>query len=172
MPSLRPEELATDTGLVVDVIGHALLQLKTDYDESFSHAALVQATIPTVLPEDIHAAIRLVVDGDPNPIITGFPTGQRHPSTMYSLKSENGVRWLFEDKQRMDRRQDLPSVYVRTRLVYIIPTELVNHFMICLDRQKAFLTLIPGCVNNVMRRFFVWGTRNENSLQKCINNEK
>jgi len=172
MPSLRPEELATDTGLVVDVIGHALLQLKTDYDESFSHAALVQATIPTVLPEDIDAAIRLVVDGDPNPIITGFPTGQRHPSTMYSLKSENGVRWLFEDKQRMDRRQDLPSVYVRTRLVYIIPTELVNHFMICLDRQKAFLTLIPGCVNNVMRRFFVWGTRNENSLQKCINNEK
>lgn len=41
MPSLRPEELATDTGIVVDVIGHALLQLKTDYDESFSNAALV-----------------------------------------------------------------------------------------------------------------------------------
>lgn len=124
------------------------------------------------MPEDIDAVIRLVLDGDPNPLITGFPAGQCHLSTMHSLKSENDVRWLFEDKQRMDRVQDLPSAYVRARLVYIIPTELVNHFMICFDRQKAFLALIPGCVKNVMGRFLVRGTRNENSLQKCINNGK
>ena len=86
IPWLRPEELATDTGLVVDVIGHASLQLKTDYDESFSHAALVQATIPTVLAEDIDAAIRLVVDGDPNPLITGFPAGSAPP--FYNVLAE------------------------------------------------------------------------------------
>jgi CMP-N,N'-diacetyllegionaminic acid synthase len=125
IPWLRPEEFATDTSPVVDVIEHALLQLKTDHDESYTHVALVQATSPTVSPEDIDAAISLAVEGDADTVITGFPAGQRHPSTMYSLKSDNEVDWLFEDKQRMARRQDLPSVYIRTGLVYIIRTELI-----------------------------------------------
>jgi len=125
VPWLRPGYLSEDTSLVVDVIEHVLRTVESEGDGGYTHVALVQATSPTVLSEDIDAAIRLAIEGNADTVITGFPAGQRHPSTMYSLKSESEVSWLLDEKQRMSRRQDLPDIYVRTGLVYVIRTDLI-----------------------------------------------
>lgn len=124
-PWLRPTELASDTALVVDVIAHALRSLDANGDKPYTHVALVQATSPTVTADDIDAAIKLAIDGNADTVITGYSAGQRHPSTMYSIGKDGQVQWLLDESQRMDRRQDLSSIFIRTGLVYAIRTELV-----------------------------------------------
>lgn len=125
VPWLRPAELAGDTTLVVEVIAHALRTLVNGGDAPYTHVALVQATSPTVTAEDIDAAVELAVSGNADTVICGFPAGQRHPSTMFSLDPVGTVHWLLDDQQRMARRQDLPPLYIRTGLVYVMRAELV-----------------------------------------------
>lgn len=125
VPWLRPPELALDNTLVVDVITHALHALLTESRGSYTHVALIQATSPTVTSQDIDAAIRLALEKDADTVITGFHAGQRHPATMYTIAEDGSVRWLLDQSQRMARRQDLPPVFVRTGLVYVMKAEVV-----------------------------------------------
>lgn len=126
VPWLRPKSLAQDSSLVVDVIDHSLCTLEAEGDKAYTHVVLVQATSPTVFSVDIDSAIRLAIKGEADTVITGFPAGQRHPSTMYSMDSDGRVTWLYEEKQRMARRQELPDIFVRTGLVYVVRTSVIR----------------------------------------------
>jgi CMP-N,N'-diacetyllegionaminic acid synthase len=125
VPWLRPPELALDDTLVVDVIEHALRSILAEQGICYSHIALIQATSPTVTATDIDAAIRLAIETDADTVITGFHAGQRHPATMYTMEEDGSVQWLLEQRQRMARRQDLPPIFVRTGLVYVIKAEII-----------------------------------------------
>lgn len=124
-PWLRPLELASDTSLVIDVISHALRTLISEGDTPYTHIVLVQATSPTVTAKDIDAAVNLAISGQADTVICGFPAGQRHPTTMFSINSNGTIHWLLEEKLRMSRRQDLPPIYIRTGLVYVMRADLV-----------------------------------------------
>jgi CMP-N,N'-diacetyllegionaminic acid synthase len=128
VPWLRPAELALDQTLVVDVIEHALRVLDSESGVPYTHVALIQATSPTVTAQDIDAAICLAFEKDADTIITGFHAGQRHPETMYTLDADGKVRWLLDQEQRMVRRQDLPPVFIRTGLVYVVKAAIVRDF--------------------------------------------
>jgi len=139
-PWLRPANLAEDTSLVVDVIEYVLRTLEQEGDVPYTHVALVQATSPAVRPDDIDKAVTLAIESAADTVITGFPAGQRHPSTMFSMDIDGSVKWLFNDKQRMSRRQDLQPIFIRTGLVYVIRTELVlKHRSIYGDRILALI---------------------------------
>lgn len=138
IPWLRPAKYASDTALIVDVIAHALSTLEAAGDSPYTHIALVQATSPTVTPNDIDAAVKLAIEGEADTVITGYPAGQRHPSTMFSLNRDGSVHWLIEDENRMARRQDLPPIFVRTGLVYVIRAKLIlEHRSVYGDRILA-----------------------------------
>lgn len=125
VPWLRPAELARDDTLVVDVIAHALNAMLADSGIAYSHVALIQATSPTVTAQDIDSAICLALEKDADTVITGFHAGQRHPATMYTVAEDGSVHWLLEQRQRMARRQDLPPIFVRTGLVYVMKADVV-----------------------------------------------
>ncbi len=132
VPWFRPPELALDDTLVVDVIEHALHAVRAESGVSYTHVALIQATSPTIIAQDIDTAIRLALEKDADTVITGFHAGQRHPATMYTMAEDGSVQWLLEQGQRMARRQDLPPVFVRTGLVYVMKAEVV------LDRHSIY----------------------------------
>jgi CMP-N,N'-diacetyllegionaminic acid synthase len=125
VPWLRPAELARDDTLVVDVIAHALNAMLADSGVAYSHVALIQATSPTVTARDIDSAIRLALEKDADTVITGFHAGQRHPATMYTVMEDGSVHWLLEQRHRMARRQDLPPIFVRTGLVYVMKADVI-----------------------------------------------
>jgi CMP-N,N'-diacetyllegionaminic acid synthase len=132
VPWLRPPDLALDNTLVVDVIEHALRSMLAEPGISYTHVALIQATSPTVTATDIDAAIRLAIKTDADTVITGFHAGQRHPATMYTMAEDGSVHWLLEQRQRMARRQDLPQIFVRTGLVYVMKANVI------LDRHSIY----------------------------------
>lgn len=126
VPWMRPAELSQDTTLVVDVVLHALNRFSEDFGETYDYVAIVQATSPTVITADIDAAVNMAISNDADTVITGFPVGQRHPATMFSMSESKRVDWLMDADQRMARRQDLPSYYIRSGLVYVIKASVIR----------------------------------------------
>ena len=119
VPFWRPSMLANDTAMIADVILHALDALD-NHTRHFTHVALVQATTPTVTAKDVEAAIDIIREGDADTVISGFRASMHHPAIMYSLDEDGMVSWLYGDQQHHKRRQDFPTVFVRTGLIYII----------------------------------------------------
>jgi CMP-N,N'-diacetyllegionaminic acid synthase len=125
---MRPKSLAQDDTLVIDVISHVLERYTSDHNKNFTHVALVQATSPTVTPEDISSAIDLALKTNADTVITGFNAGEKHPARMFNLNEENSVFWYSEESQRMVRRQELEPIYIRTGLVYVMKTETIKKY--------------------------------------------
>lgn len=142
IPWMRPAHLATDRAMVVEVIMHALQQLNNDGDGGYTHVALVQATSPTVTTHDIDAAIELAVQYDADTVITGCCALQHHPAMMFSLTESGEVSWLLSAGDRMARRQDLPPVFVRTGLVYVLKAQTVME-QGSIYGKKIFALIIP-----------------------------
>jgi len=155
IPWLRPADLATDSSSTVDVLVHALRWYQ-EQDVTFTHIVLVQPTSPTVLAEDIDAAIRIAVKENADTVISGYQTFHAHPSLMYSLNNDQQVSWLLPDHERKSCRQDLSTVFIRTGLVYVARADLIldqhsiygkrifsleipEHRSICIDTEDDFL---------------------------------
>lgn len=141
VPWIRPANLGEDNTLVVDVIAHALEKLECEANEIYTHVALVQATSPAVTGKDIDDAIQMALDAEADTVITGFFAGQRHPATMYTLDGDGEVHWLLTAEQRMMRRQDMPPVFIRTGLVYVMKSELVRQERTIYGKRILALTV-------------------------------
>lgn len=155
VPWLRPAELATDSSSTIDVLEHALRWYQ-EQDVAFTHIVLVQPTSPTVLADDIDAAIRIAIKENADTVISGYQTFHAHPSLMYSLDNDQQVAWLLPEHERKSRRQELSSVFIRTGLVYVARADLIlnqhsiygesifsleipEHRSICIDTEDDLL---------------------------------
>jgi CMP-N-acetylneuraminic acid synthetase len=125
VPFLRPKELADDISRIVDVIIHAINFFK-EQGEYYSHIALVQATSPTVSNIDIEKAIRLALEEELDTVISGYEISSQHPNLMFTINKNNRCDWLYNNKKEEARRQDYEKIYVRTGLVYIIKTDIIE----------------------------------------------
>jgi len=125
VPFCRPDELATDKASVVDVICHAVDTLD-DPNHPYTHIALVQATTPTVTVDDVEKAINMVRSGGADTVISGFHAGMHHPAIMYTLDESGGVKWLLSGGEHCLRRQDIPPVFIRTGLIYILSVNVLR----------------------------------------------
>lgn len=140
-PWQRPPHLAEDTSLVIDVVLHALDTLEAA-GERYTHVALVQATSPTVLPEDIDQAVQMAIDTGADTVITGVEAGQQHPSTMFYAGADGRVKWLQDAKARQARRQDLDAIYVRTGLIYVVSVATLRATN-SIYGEKIFASIVP-----------------------------
>lgn len=141
VPWMRPAHLGEDNTLVVDVIAHTLEMLEREHNEQYTHVALVQATSPAVTAKDIDDAIRMAINGGADTVITGFFAGQRHPVTMYTIDENGEVHWLLTANQRMMRRQDMPPVFIRTGVVYVMRSDLVRNERTLYGKRILALTV-------------------------------
>lgn len=145
IPFIRPSYLAGDTTPVVDVVLHALDQLDSPSDP-YTHVVLVQATTPTVTVNDVEAAIQLARHENADSVISGFQAGMHHPALMFALDEQGCVKWLLEGGGHSRRRQDLPSVFIRTGLLYLTSVTVLRSrrslygeriFALVVDERRA-----------------------------------
>lgn len=127
-PFRRPAELSDDHSLVVDVIAHALKWLAENDGRRYEYACLLQPTSPLALPEDYDRAICLAYERDADTVMSVHDGSKTHPATHYYTLDENGRAEFFIKSvpwNRMSRRQDLPRVYVRCGVVYVLKTRMI-----------------------------------------------
>ena len=117
IPFSRPPELANDEALVKDTIRHAI-NFYENRGETFSHVLLLQATSPTVTIKDIKKAVKVGIETDADTVISCYKLENEHPSIMY-YSGENFIKPVNSQLQSL-RRQQQPSILVRTGLLYFL----------------------------------------------------
>jgi CMP-N,N'-diacetyllegionaminic acid synthase len=145
VPSLRPEHLATDTALTVDVIKHAINFWVKDYFDD-DYLVLLQPTSPLREPHHIAEACSAITKSnlDGASLVSVCDVGAIHPARMKIIDKNGLLKNLsgleFED---MRPRQQLPTIYIRNGAIYI------NRIIDIMENNRI---LSPNCIPYVMTK--------------------
>lgn len=123
----RPLELSQDTSTTPDTLIHVINYFKAKENYSPDIVILLQATTPLRKSQDIDKAIELFVKKSPDSVVSVCEA----PAKMnphWVRKIEHGLLkpYLKEDEDRPHlMRQELPKVYWRNGMIYIVKTEIL-----------------------------------------------
>jgi CMP-N-acetylneuraminic acid synthetase len=125
VPFLRPTELAQDTSPMLPVVQHAVRELEIAGDH-FDAVCLLQPTKPLRRASDIDEAVGLLERTQADSVISFVEVGDRHPARMKYLTDDG---WVidppFVEEVEGQRRQDLPTLYLREGSIYLTRTAVI-----------------------------------------------
>ena len=120
VPFMRPEELATDEASSIDVINHAIKELKPS---TFDYIMLLEPTSPLRETEDIDISINMLISTpDKKAIVSIAPLEGKHPDFHVITTADNCIWGFFNTT----RRQDLSEVYCPDGTIYMSDIEALK----------------------------------------------
>lgn len=120
----RPDELATDTAHVRDVVRHALHVLD-DPAEPFGVVAVIQCTAPFTSPEDVSATVDLLErTGAEAAVTVARIHPAQHPARLKRLEGDRLLPYGEDDRQTPSR--ELPPLWVRNGSVYVFRRDIAE----------------------------------------------
>lgn len=128
VPFVRPEELAEDETPGIDPVIHALNNIGEDFD----YVVLLQPTSPLRTVADIDGCIRCCLSHQA-PICVSVSLADKSPYWMYTLNAQQKMQVLLPSVKLIDRRQNLPPVYVLNGAVYVARSAY-------LLKERSFMT--------------------------------
>jgi CMP-N,N'-diacetyllegionaminic acid synthase len=117
VPFMRPASLATDSSKTIDVLLHAMdwMQTKEKYD--FDILVLLHATTPFRIPEDIDAAVRLLVDKKADNV---FSVTEAHRNPYFNMvERDTKGRAHIVKPGHYFTRQSAPKVFDMNASIYV-----------------------------------------------------
>lgn len=126
VPFKRPNDLATDESLSIDVLIHALNYLKDKENYIPDYVITLQPTTPLRTGEDIDNAIKIILnDNDADSLVSGVEVPHRYiPHSLMQFKGKYIEHYIKEI--RIYRRQEKPNFYARNgAAIYISKNELI-----------------------------------------------
>ena len=114
--TLRPEELATDTAILYDVVKYELINNKAD-ELGFSVMILLQPTSPLRESIMIDEALKKFINEDQSSAVSISPV-KDHPLFMRTIGADGELNRIFQSNSTV-RRQDLPDFYIVNGMIYI-----------------------------------------------------
>ena len=138
VPWLRPSELSTDTATSVDVVLHALSELKESEGMS---VMLLQPTSPFRSPETICRAVALHAQTDNAPVVSVCPA-KAHPAWCFQVDDKGAMRRYAGDGTPLARSQDLPPVYQLNGSIYLATKKDLysEHSFLCPHTRALIVT--------------------------------
>lgn len=127
-PFVRPAELARDDTPGIEPVIHALYQL----DEHYDYVVLLQPTSPLRTVEDIDGCIRFCLQEGATACVSVSLT-DKHPYWMHTIDERHRLHPLLSTAHSIQRRQDLPPVYIENGAVYVAQKDY-------LLKMKSFTT--------------------------------
>lgn len=124
VPFLRPENLATDKSLALDVLAHAIKTL-AEQGERYDYVLMLQPTSPLRTPEDIDACIRLATEKNADSVFSLKFLPDFAVQKIKTLKDGKIVSLFEEEKGQSAPRQKGPDAYKRNCAVYLTKTDLI-----------------------------------------------
>ena len=119
VPFVRPYELARDETSSMDVILHALAEIK----ESYEYLLLLQPTSPFRTAADIDGIIETCINKNAKMMVS-VARLKKHPAFMYHLKGPY-LESFFDVREQL-RRQDMPTAYEHNGALYISTVEFIK----------------------------------------------
>jgi CMP-N,N'-diacetyllegionaminic acid synthase len=114
VPFVRPDDLATDTASMIDVVCHAIRECGETHD----YVVLLQPTSPLRNSEDIDQVVSMCVKNNA-PACISVSKVSKSPYWMYERKEKGLISPLkISPEIKAYRRQDLPSIYQLNGAIY------------------------------------------------------
>lgn len=133
VPSLRPDELATDLASGYAVWRHAHLDAEARAGQTFDLSVLIQPTSPFRRGEDVEACADLVVGGMFDSAVTVSPTPAHFaPEKTMTLTESGGVRPYLSGDRFQPTRQLIPAYYHLNGICYAARRDVVT------EREHVF----------------------------------
>ncbi|ADL42230.1 acylneuraminate cytidylyltransferase [Caldicellulosiruptor obsidiansis OB47] len=116
VPFLRPKELAEDTTKTIEVLIHAVNEMKKQ-GYTYDYVVLLQPTQPLRRYWHIDEAIAMIVDRNEESLVSVSEV-REHPLLMRKIDENGKVINLFGDNSDL-RRQEFPKIYKVNGAIYI-----------------------------------------------------
>jgi CMP-N,N'-diacetyllegionaminic acid synthase len=147
-PFMRPEHLAGDTALGIDVWKHAWLACEEHYGKRFDVSIKLEPTSPLRRPEDIERAVMMVIDGGHPAAATISPTPAHYsPHKTLTVSGEGIIGFYLEDGAKFSLRQGIPKYYHRNGICYAAARKHVVDQGMIIDRDAAAIIIDRPVVN-------------------------
>lgn len=139
IPFLRPNELATDTSLVVDTIIHAVKWWEHKKNDTIHSILLLQPTSPLTTTEDVKKAVKCYYDNQPEAkcLISVCQAEKMRISTLY-YKNEKFLEQVNKGLNPTEIRQKAKKVYWRNGSIYISRKDLILEEKRVIDDNPLF----------------------------------
>lgn len=119
-PFIRPVELACDDTPGIDPVIHAIGAIEEKYD----YVVLLQPTSPLRTVGDIDGCIKHCAENKVPACVT-VTEAQQSPYWMYKIDEQMKIQPLLEYPGEINRRQNLPRVYVLNGAVYVAESKFL-----------------------------------------------
>lgn len=126
IPFIRPQELASDSTATLDVVLHALKELKS---ENFDVLILLQPTSPLRTTKDIDCALEKFFEGNCVSLVS-VSEAEDSPILMRTIEADGKMKKLLSQDSTI-RRQDMPRIYRVNGSMYI---NLINE----INKETSF----------------------------------
>jgi CMP-N,N'-diacetyllegionaminic acid synthase len=125
VPFIRPSLLATDSAGSIDVVLHALTELKK-IGKEYDAVCLLQVTNPFRTTDFIDKAINKFEQANCDALVSVLPVPHEYnPHWVYKENERGDLALVTGEKEIIKRRQDLPPAYYRDGAIYITTTEIL-----------------------------------------------
>ena len=123
VPFKRPAELAYDNSSSMDVVIHAITELK-NIGKKYDYIILLQPTSPLRTCDDIDKSIEQIIERSDEAVIS--VTKSKHSPLWSNILPKNKSMSDFINKDIVDMRsQDLPEYYQLNGAIYLIKTKKI-----------------------------------------------
>ena len=135
VPFQRPEELASDEATTLSVIQHAVAWLYDEEGYQPEWVIILQPTSPLRRAEHLDAALKLLIEGGGDSLISLTPMTQ-HPKLAFEVV--NGQARKLHGSHP-SRRQELDTLYYPNGAIYITNPMLLAEELLLGDEPTAFI---------------------------------
>lgn len=123
-PFLRPEDLSTDTASAVDTLVHAVTESERSYGKRFDIALIIEPTSPFRRPEDVEAAVELLLERNADSVVTVCELDSKsHPTKVLKITEQGALDFYEKQGASVVYRQSLPKLYWRNGVCYALTRE-------------------------------------------------
>jgi CMP-N-acetylneuraminic acid synthetase len=124
-PFVRPAEFATDEAPSLPVVQHAVREMEALLNIVFDYVVLLQATSPLRNGADIDAALEKLIRTGSDSVVSVVRIAHHHPYRMRFIEDDLLVKLPMGEQKELQRRQDLPPVYIRNGAIFATRREVV-----------------------------------------------
>lgn len=144
-PFLRPPELSGDRAGAVETLQHALHESERHFGTRFDVVLIIEPTSPLRTPDDLAAAVDLLLDTGADSVVTVSPTNPKFlPLKALTLEGDR-LRYFETGGERIvGRQQILEELYWRDGVCYALTRDcLVVKEQIITSDTVALVTQRP-----------------------------
>ncbi len=148
LPFMRPADLAGDRSTSVDTWRHAWLASEAAYCMRFDVSVLLEPTSPLRRPDDVEAAVRLLLDGKHAAAATVSPTPAHYtPHKTLTIDAGGCIGFYLEGGARHSLRQTISPYYHRNGICYALRREALVERGHIIEENCAALVIERPVVN-------------------------